>query len=130
MCIYPVGSIYQIEVVVRNCPITIHDRVFPADLVLLEIQGYDVILGMDWLAKHKATIDCERKLLTLVAPKGEKLVYKGTNHNQATSIISATRAFKMLKKGCPTYLCAIERAENQELDPREIPIVQEFVGVF
>jgi len=37
----PVGSIYQIESVVRNYPITIHDRVFPADLVLLEIQGYD-----------------------------------------------------------------------------------------
>ena len=35
-----------------------------ADVVLLEIQGYDVILGMDWLAKYKATIDCKRKILT------------------------------------------------------------------
>jgi len=58
--------------------------------VLSEIQGYDVILGMDWLAKHKETIDCERKLLTLVTLEGEKLVYKGTNHKLATPIISAT----------------------------------------
>jgi len=33
----PVGLIYQTEAVVRNFPIPIHDRVFPADLVLLEI---------------------------------------------------------------------------------------------
>jgi len=50
----PVDSIYQTAFVVRNCPIAIHARVFPADLVLL-----DVILGMDWLARHKATVDCE-----------------------------------------------------------------------
>jgi len=33
----PVGSIYQTEVVVMNYPITIHNKVFPADLLLLEI---------------------------------------------------------------------------------------------
>jgi len=49
-----------------------------------------VILGMDWLAKYKATIDCGRKLVTLVTSKGEKLEYKGTNHKQAIPIISAT----------------------------------------
>ena len=48
----PVGSIYQIEDVVRNCPFVIHDRVLPTNLILLEIQGYDVILEMDWLARH------------------------------------------------------------------------------
>ena len=34
----PVGSIYQTEGVVRNCPVTLHDKVFPTDLVLSEIQ--------------------------------------------------------------------------------------------
>jgi len=78
----PVGLIYQIEDVVRNCLITIHDKVFPIDLVLLEIQRHDVILGID-----KTTIDSKRQLLNLVTPKGEKLEYKGTNHKQATLII-------------------------------------------
>ena len=64
-----VGLIYQTEAVVR-CPITIQDKVFLANLGPLEIQGYDVILRMDWLAKHKAAIDCERKLLTLVTLVG------------------------------------------------------------
>ena len=33
----PVGSMYQSELVVRNCPVIIQDKVFPADLVLLGI---------------------------------------------------------------------------------------------
>jgi len=57
-----------------------------------------VILGMDWLAKHKTTIDYESKLLTLVTLEGEKFVYKGNNHKLATPIISVTLAFRMLKK--------------------------------
>jgi len=59
-----VGFVYQAELVVKNFPIIIHDRMFTADLVLLEIQGYNVILGMDWLTKYKAAIDCEQKIFT------------------------------------------------------------------
>jgi len=55
----PIGSVYQAELIVRNCPIVIQDRMFTADLVLLEIQGYDVILEMDWSTKRKSTIDYE-----------------------------------------------------------------------
>jgi len=75
----PVGLIYYIKSTVRNCQNTIHDKVFPTYLVLLKIQGYDVIFGMDWLAKHKATIAYEQKLVTLVTPEGERLLYRGTN---------------------------------------------------
>ena len=35
----PLGSIYQTEVVVRDYPITIHNKVFPTDLLLLESNG-------------------------------------------------------------------------------------------
>jgi len=42
-----IGSLYQADVIVRNCSITIQNRLFVADLVVLGIQGYDVILGME-----------------------------------------------------------------------------------
>ena len=118
-----VGSIYQIEAGVKNYPIVTHNRVFPANLVLLEIRGYGVILAMDWLARRKVTVDCKQKLLIWVTPVGERLLYKGINPKQALPVISTTRAFRMLKKGCFAYLCAVEAVETQEPDPREIPIV-------
>jgi len=48
-------------------------------LVQLEIQGWDIILGMDWLAKHKVIIDCEKKLITFSTPKGERMELKGNS---------------------------------------------------
>ena len=88
------------------------------------------MLGMDWLTKHKVTMDCEWKVLTLVTPEGERLVHKGVNSKPAIPLISATRAYKLLKKGCPTYLRAMEAVETQKLNLEEIPIVQEYLEVF
>jgi len=39
----PVGSVYQAGRVARNCTIVILGRLLLGDLILLEIQGYDVI---------------------------------------------------------------------------------------
>ena len=36
----------------------------------------------------------------------------------------------MLKKSCSAYLCAIVAIKTYEPDPREIPVLQEFLGVF
>ena len=34
---------------------------FMEELILLDIHDFDVILGMDWLSRHHATVDCYRK---------------------------------------------------------------------
>ena len=34
----------------RNSEVLVCGKVFPVDLILMPINGYDVILGMDWLA--------------------------------------------------------------------------------
>ena len=72
----PIGSVYPTDQIVRGCPIEIQNQGFFANLVVLGIQGYDVILGMDWLTTYQATIDCKQKKLTLVTSKGENLVVK------------------------------------------------------
>ena len=54
-----IGSMYQSKLIARDCSIINQGKPFLANLILLGIQGYDVILGMDWLAKYYATIDCK-----------------------------------------------------------------------
>jgi len=51
-------------------------------LVHLELQGCDIILEIDWLAKYKVTIDCEKKLITFSTPEGERLEFGGNNLQQ------------------------------------------------
>jgi len=126
----PIGSSYQADLIVRNCSITIQNRIFFADLVLLGIQGYDVILGMDWLTTYQATIDCKRKTLTIVTFEGETLTYKGSDNIPTVSLISGTRAYNLVKKGCPAFLCVVELIEASDLQPKDIPVVQDFPEVF
>jgi hypothetical protein len=48
-----------------GCHITINGRILLANLVVLPLHGYDLILGMHGLAKHFASINSARKLVML-----------------------------------------------------------------
>jgi len=126
----PLGSNYHTDLVFKNCAIQLEGRVVPVDLVQLDIQGWDVILGMDWLIRHKVTIDRERKLATFSTFDGERVTFKGSGNQVTIPTFSAIQALKMLKKGYQGYLCAIKVAELKEMDLSEIPVAREFPQVF
>jgi hypothetical protein len=46
-----------------------------ANLIVLESKGIDVILGMDWLSKHKILIDYAKKSVNLTTPEGKELEF-------------------------------------------------------
>jgi hypothetical protein len=46
-----------------------------ANLIVLESKGIDIILGMDWLSKHKALIDCTKKSVKLTTPNGKEMEF-------------------------------------------------------
>jgi hypothetical protein len=48
---------------------------FVANLIVLESKGIDIILGMDWLSKHKVHIDCAKKSVKLTTPDGKGLKF-------------------------------------------------------
>ena len=108
--------------VAPNYTVTIQNRLFFANLILWEIHRYDVILGMDWLTKYRATIDCKWKTITLVTPEGDNIVHKGNHSIPTIPVISATKAYKLLGKGCTAYFCAVEASETPELELKDIPI--------
>ena len=40
------------------------DYSFVADLVVLSMTGYDIILGMDWLSYYRVCLDCFAKTVS------------------------------------------------------------------
>jgi hypothetical protein len=46
-----------------------------ARFIVLESKGIDIILGMDWLSKHKVLIDCTKKFVKLTTPDGKELEF-------------------------------------------------------
>jgi len=46
------------------------------------------------------------------------------------SLISATRVYNLVKKGCPAFLCVVELTKASDVEPKDIPVVQNFPEVF
>jgi hypothetical protein len=50
-----------------------------ANLIVLESNGIDVILRMDWLSKHKGMINCAKKAVNLTSSNGKEMEYVAEN---------------------------------------------------
>ena len=61
----PLGHSVRVNRVYKNCPLMVHDREFSVDLIALPFHEFDLILGMDWLSKHRAIVDCDKKTVLL-----------------------------------------------------------------
>ncbi|GJX87594.1 putative reverse transcriptase domain-containing protein [Tanacetum coccineum] len=108
-----------------------------ADGKIIELGGFDVKIGMDWLTKYHAVIICDEKLVCL--PFGsEILIFHGdrsnNGHESRLNIISCTKTQKYLLKGCHVFLAHIttKKAEDksEEKQLKDVPIVQDFPEVF
>jgi hypothetical protein len=64
------------------CPkvdILIRGVEFIANVIVLESKGIDVILGMDWLSKHKGMVNCFKKAVRLTTSSGKEVEYVAEN---------------------------------------------------
>ena len=75
----------------------IEDREFLADLVLLDVLDFDVILGMNWLSQHFAIVDCQRIEVIFRIPIDEEFKFVGDKSSASQNLISAITARKMLR---------------------------------
>jgi hypothetical protein len=51
--------------IVREVPLELAGQVFPTHLIILDVQGIDVILGMSWMKLHKAILDIAKRLVCI-----------------------------------------------------------------
>nr|GFA41311.1 putative reverse transcriptase domain-containing protein [Tanacetum cinerariifolium] len=67
---------FQKNIVLRGCTLGLLGHPFDIDLMPVEFGSFDVILGMDWLAKYYALIVCDEKVVRI--PYGnEVLIIRG-----------------------------------------------------
>lgn len=46
------------------------------DLIVLDMLGFDVILGMDWLFRHFPSIDCHLRTITFLVKRMEVWIHR------------------------------------------------------
>ena len=101
------------------------------DLIVLDMVGYEVILGMDWLLKYRTSIDCMKKIVMFQPPEEEEFLFIGTTKKLRTLVISAMKAKRLLDSGCVGYLASVvDKRLERHSNPEHITVVQEFLEVF
>ncbi|GJY25121.1 putative reverse transcriptase domain-containing protein [Tanacetum coccineum] len=110
---------------------------FDIDLMPVELGSFDVIIGMDWLAKYHVLIVCDEKVVRI--PYGDEvLIIRGDDCDGVSksklNIISCTKTQKYIQKGCQVYLAQVTsmKTEDKSKEKRleDVPIVREFMEVF
>ncbi|XP_043813702.1 uncharacterized protein LOC122723867 [Manihot esculenta] len=128
----PLGHSVIVSKVYRDCPISIHGHIFHGDLIELPFREFDVILGMDWLSRHRVIVDCRSKRITLKILVDHDVVVVGERSDYLSNIISTATARKLISKGCEAYiLFALETkkenlAEGIRVDPKKIEAILEW----
>ncbi|KAA3484533.1 DNA/RNA polymerases superfamily protein [Gossypium australe] len=67
----PLGKHVLVDKVCRNCPLTIGSHCFPANLMLLSFDEFDLILSMDWLTTHSVLVNYGSKFIELKCENGD-----------------------------------------------------------
>ncbi|XP_062093815.1 uncharacterized protein LOC133799841 [Humulus lupulus] len=127
----PLGELMLSSRWFQAVPIKVEEREHPRDSVEFNMKDYDVILGMDWLTKFGATIDCRRKIVTFRPEEGEQFTFMGEITGVRTPIISALKARSMIQKVFQAFIaCIVDKTKETQLRHRDVRIVCEFPGVF
>ncbi|KAA3462026.1 Gag-Pol polyprotein [Gossypium australe] len=108
----PLGKCVLVDKVCKNCPLMFQDICFPANLMLLPFDEFDIILGMDWLTLHHAIVNCKRKSIDL------------------RTVASTMKALNYVKKGCEAYLAYVIDTKVLEKKVESILVVCKFPDVF
>ena len=126
----PLGHIVSVNNVYRNCPIVIQVREFLTDLITLPFQEFDLILGMDWLTKHRTIIDCGQKTVVLRCSDQSEVIIQCIRSSLMSNVISAMQARRFIIKGNEAFLALILDSKRGQVDVETIPVVREFPNVF
>ncbi|XP_074346222.1 uncharacterized protein LOC141684992 [Apium graveolens] len=93
----------------------------------MEMHGFNIILGMDWLSEHRAIVDCQGKKVIFRDADKPKFVYQGT---QPKGEVKSLKANKLLSKGCDGYLAFVKDTSKDEPYIMDFPVVKEYADVF
>ena len=126
----PVGDPLVSDRVVRDNRVLIGGQEFPVDLVALDMRDFDVVLIMDWLSCHRATLYCYKKEVKLHRPGKLEVKFRGIRRELSSSMISALATQRMLHKSCQSYLAYVAETRKEGTLVDEIPVVREFPKVF
>jgi hypothetical protein len=114
---------------VDNCIVDLGVCTTRLKVYVTALGTYDLIIGMDWLAAHRALVDCFAKRVLCVNDEGEPVEIQGVQRKVSLCFISTMKVKRCLRQGCRLYVVeAVNERKGPSLD--QYPILSEFQEVF
>jgi predicted aspartyl protease len=79
--IYPTNGDYKITTpggkilsnqICRKIPLQLGSQLMKTDLLLLDLEGMDVLLGMNWITQHHVSLDIASRIVEIDSPEHGK----------------------------------------------------------
>jgi hypothetical protein len=115
---------------VENCPIKIKRRNLPINLLVFKSLGYDVILGMDWLSKYYASINCREKVVVFQLPCVERFKFNGSCTRATPPLLSAIQATRNIRQRVSAFLAYVKVKPEAERKLEDIPVACDYPYMF
>nr|GFC27943.1 hypothetical protein [Tanacetum cinerariifolium] len=126
----PMQESVRITHVYRNLPLQFDDKIHAINALSLDMCEFNIILGMDWLTEHHATIDCRSYRVIFGDIHAPEFIYHGSLSGKSMQIISALQVRTLLSYGCKGFLATIHDTTSDVPSILDQPIVSEFPDVF
>ena len=102
-----------------------------ADINVLPLSSYDILIRIDWLEAHRVKLDCYKKNFKCIDEEGKSRVVRGIPKVISIRNISAMQLKKFCRKGCRVYAShVLEATENGTPRLEDFHVLQEFNDFF
>ncbi|XP_071699961.1 uncharacterized protein [Rutidosis leptorrhynchoides] len=124
------GRTVPVTKFVSGITIDIEGSLFPVTCLVMPIPRFDVVLGMYWLSDHKASIKCDRKVISFSMADGKWVVARGDRGGFRCPLLSMMKAQKSLSKGYDAFLAYVIDVKKEKKVASDIHVVSEYPEVF
>ncbi|XP_033516522.2 uncharacterized protein [Nicotiana tomentosiformis] len=108
----PIGVSLLAEYVYSACQFRVEARDILADLIVLDMVDFDMLMGMDWLSSCYAIVDCHAKIVKFEISNEPSFILRGS------------------QKGCLGLLSIVNDTRKETVSIENVPVVREFSDVF
>ena len=85
---------------------------------------------MDWLSKHRAIVDCDKKIVLLKYSDLSEVTVHGIRSDSVSNVISTMQARCFLRKGCEAFLALVLDSKRGQVNLEYIPVIKNSLMCF
>jgi hypothetical protein len=79
----------------RDVPIQMGSNLIRTDLILLNLEGMDILLGMDWMTRHQVSLDISSRAVEIDSPDYKATILYLPQREYINSCVYAIEGIKL-----------------------------------